>query len=328
MAKEDVTEEVTETKKDDRENRKRKMGTDKRRKRDGRTRRGKQPSSVESEDLRLKRTIFVGNVPVDTKPDALKKYFKRMGPIESVRMRSVAVEGTKVEEAGNTKAMRKACYITKKFNKEASSACNAYVVFRKAEDADRALALNGTVLSCHHLNVDRATNVGQSASRDVRKSVFIGNIKYDAADEQIWRWFGERVPGGIDSIERVRLVRDPATRVGKGIGYVTFKTPMAVLGALGLDGSEFEGRKMRVQRCKKTKGRQLIPNNKREIASAPRGSASKRPRTSKSSFEGERVTLKNRSGAMKRISRRQKRIATKSKVEKKHSGKKKKMKQK
>lgn len=38
---------------------------------------------------REKRTLFVGNVPVDVQKEAFKKLFKQYGTVESVRFRSV-----------------------------------------------------------------------------------------------------------------------------------------------------------------------------------------------------------------------------------------------
>jgi RNA recognition motif-containing protein len=52
------------------------------------------------------------------------------------------------------------------------------------------------------------------------------------------------------TVEGVRLVKDPKTNVGKGIGYVLFKHRTAAVVALNLDGVECKGRKMRVQRVK------------------------------------------------------------------------------
>jgi hypothetical protein len=58
---------------------------------------GKKPG-VRQEDGADKdaRTIFVGNVNVKTKVAKIKSFFKEYGAVESVRLRSVAVEGVKV----------------------------------------------------------------------------------------------------------------------------------------------------------------------------------------------------------------------------------------
>lgn len=55
-----------------------------------------------------------------------------------------------------------------------------------------------------------------------------------------------------DSVEAVRVVRDSKTRIGKGIAYVLFKSRVAALAALQLNGSECKGRQMRVSRVEKS----------------------------------------------------------------------------
>ena len=66
--------------------------------------------SITREEKKAKdaRTIFVGNVPVDIKSKEIIKFFKKHGPVESVRIRSVAVVGTKVSEA-NIKLRYRTC---------------------------------------------------------------------------------------------------------------------------------------------------------------------------------------------------------------------------
>ena len=46
----------------------------------------------------------------------------------------------------------------------------------------------------------------------------------------------------------MRIVRDTATGIGKGFGYVNFATEDSVEIALTLNGSELDGRKIRVSR--------------------------------------------------------------------------------
>lgn len=47
----------------------------------------------------------------------------------------------------------------------------------------------------------------------------------------------------------MRIVRDTATGIGKGFGYVNFASEDSVEIALTLNGSELDGRKIRVTRC-------------------------------------------------------------------------------
>ena len=205
----------------------------------GEIKKKKAERSDEDETERLTRTVFVGNVPAsDLKPSELKRFFRDAGKVESVRVRSLAVMGTKVEKAGNQGAVRKACFIKGALNSEAATTCNAYIVFKNIESVEKALELNGKVFNDHHLNVDRATASGEGTKRnDHRRSVFVGNICFTASEEDVYRFFLSQV--GEDSVDRVRLIRDSETRMGKGIGYVSFKSPMSVLSALALDGKFF-----------------------------------------------------------------------------------------
>ena len=204
----------------------------------GEIKKKKAERSDEDETERLTRTVFVGNVPAsDLKPSELKRFFRDAGKVDSVRVRSLAVMGTKVEKAGNQGAVRKACFIKGALNSEAATTCNAYIVFKNIESVEKALELNGKVFNDHHLNVDRATASGEGTKRnDHRRSVFVGNICFTASEEDVYRFFLSQV--GEDSVDRVRLIRDSETRMGKGIGYVSFKSPMNVLSALALDGKD------------------------------------------------------------------------------------------
>lgn len=113
------------------------------------------------------------------------------------------------------------------------------------------------------------------------------------------------------AVEGVRLVRDPKTNLGKGIGYVLFKSRSAALAALRLDGLECKGRKMRVQRVQaesgtangkahakaggekgtlsRTQGRQWLAGQAMELQGAP-GLAARKTRPSKHN-ENARVWL-------------------------------------
>ncbi|CAM9400433.1 unnamed protein product, partial [Discosporangium mesarthrocarpum] len=46
-------------------------------------------------------TVFVGNLPISTGPKKVTRLFREFGKVASVRIRSVAVEGAPVDDAGN-----------------------------------------------------------------------------------------------------------------------------------------------------------------------------------------------------------------------------------
>ncbi|KAJ3315952.1 Nucleolar protein 12 [Boothiomyces sp. JEL0838] len=159
------------------------------------------------------RTIFVGNLPV-----------------------------TVIEKAFSEKLPRKQAFIAKKLHEKRES-LNAYIVFKESEAAKKALSLNGAVFMDHHIRVDIAEKK-QEKQRDSKRCVFIGNLPFDIADEQVWGFFE-----GVGEIENVRLIRDRKTNVGKGFGYVQFKERASVVLALKLNDNELEGRKLRVTRA-------------------------------------------------------------------------------
>jgi nucleolar protein 12 len=80
-----------------------------------------------------------------------------------------------------------------------------------------ALKANNTVVEEKHIRVDR---VGATATRALKRSVFLGNVPFDAKEEEVRAHFASVMEGGDAAIEAVRLVRDPETQVGKGFGFV------------------------------------------------------------------------------------------------------------
>jgi hypothetical protein len=91
---------------------------------------------AESEEDKLKRTVFVGNVRPDC-AKVLKRHFKQYGQVESIRFRSVAVLLA-------SKIGRKEMFLAKEFKKERKT-CNAYIVFANTEEAAHALDADGSV---------------------------------------------------------------------------------------------------------------------------------------------------------------------------------------
>ncbi len=156
--------------------------------------------------------------------------------IVSLRFRSVPF---------STAAMpKRAAYITKALMDATTKSTHAYAVFSAASAARLAVStLNGSVVLDRHLRVD---SVAHPSPTDQRRCVFVGNLGFvddetvfntkigDDGKEQVeqrkrtktpmdveeglWRTFGKHA----GKVENVRVVRDPTTRVGKGIAYVQF----------------------------------------------------------------------------------------------------------
>jgi nucleolar protein 12 len=64
---------------------------------------------------------------------------------------------------------------------------------------------------------------GRVSQDDYNTTVFIGNIPFIVSEEELRSFFVN-----CGEIENVRLVRDPKTFLGKGIGYIMFKTKEAM----------------------------------------------------------------------------------------------------
>ncbi|GAB0187067.1 RNA-binding protein 34 [Grus japonensis] len=231
-----------------------------------------------------RRTVFVGNLPVNCTVQVLKSLFKEYGQIKSIRLRSlVPAEDTLSKKLA---AIKQKVHPNAKF-------INAYVVFKEECDAIKALKENGTeIASGFHIRVDIASKAN---SHDNKRSVFLGNLSYDISDDAVREHFS--VCGGVVA---VRIVRDRQTGLGKGFGYVLFENTDAVHLALKLNDSVLMGRKIRVKRCgEKWKAPQKSPNQ----SHAPRDRVDTTLKTktcSKDSFVGEKAIPLKKSTKPKR----------------------------
>uniref|UniRef100_A0A8C5VMU3 RNA-binding protein 34 n=1 Tax=Microcebus murinus TaxID=30608 RepID=A0A8C5VMU3_MICMU len=233
----------------------------------------------EEERSKNERTVFVGNLPVTCNKKKLKSFFKEYGQIESVRFCSlIPAEGT---------LSKKLAAIKRKIHLDQKN-INAYVVFKDKSAATKALKRNGTqIADGFRIRVDLAS---ETSSRD-KRSVFMGNLPYKVEESVVEKHFLD-----CGSIVAVRIVRDQATGVGKGFGYVLFENTDAVHLALKLNNSELMGRKLRVMRSvNKEKLKQQSSNPGLKNVSKPKHGlhfASKNAEgRSKSLFIGEKAVL-------------------------------------
>ena len=189
--------------------------------------RGKQKVPKKEVDERLGCTLFVGNVPLSMTRKRLKALFCTHGAVESVRFRSVVGERV----GGSKRPLL-----------DKATRFNAYVVFTDVNAAEAALELNGHVVDGQHLRVDMA---GNSRQHSHGKSVFVGNIPHEATEDELHAAFTE-----IGEIDGVRLVRDKATGLCKGFGFVLFKETSSVLLATKFKGIKLKDRQLRVFRSR------------------------------------------------------------------------------
>ncbi|EFA77185.1 hypothetical protein PPL_12393 [Heterostelium album PN500] len=181
---------------------------------------GKPMISEEEREIRKKKdleiresedpmTIFISNIDLKTTKNELKAFFGRFGTIKTARFRSLPVS----KEGAN----RKATYINKEFH-EKRETCNAYVVYSKEEEAQKAAdETNGTLFKERHIRVDLASNKHNKGKDE--NTVFVGGIPYELENEDLFKLFEDN----IGDVMSVRIVRDKLTGLGKGFAYVEFK---------------------------------------------------------------------------------------------------------
>lgn len=185
---------------------------------------------------RDKCTVFVGNLPNTITKKRIFKYFKKFGSIVNTRLRCAAVSDPRIP--------KRLSVIKKDFHKDRSN-IHAYICFSDENSANRALEANGKVFEGYHLRVDLAAH----KEHENKKAVFIGNLAFSAEENALWELFEKCGP-----INSIRIVRDQRTGMGKGFGYVNFKSEDSVELALQLNGENVKERPIRVSRCGKLKG--------------------------------------------------------------------------
>lgn len=203
-------------------------------------------SKDETDVEKASRTVFLGNVAtsaITSKSDkktllahlssfiAAMPTHKPPHKVESMRFRSIAF---------SSHVPKKAAFARKDIMDSTTKSTNAYVVYSTKQCArEAAQKLNGTVVLGRHLRVDE---VAHPAKVDHRRCVFVGNLGFvddesqmkaaaaeaegakkprkslpSDVEEGLWQQFGK-----AGTVESVRVVRDPKTRVGKGFAYVQF----------------------------------------------------------------------------------------------------------
>ncbi|OWZ05583.1 RNA-binding protein, partial [Phytophthora megakarya] len=199
------------------------------------------------EELKSRRTVFVGNVSLDATQKDIKNHFSVCGKVESVRLRHLPIAGCAVDQAGNQKLMMKVC-ANKKILTTAKDNCNAYVTFVDESSVEAAIKLNGTTLVQKKIRVDHA-----EPEIDPRRSIFVGNVPFKCTDDQMLQFFMKRLRTDEEPepVLNVRLIRDRESGLGKGFGYLLLKTPGLVAKTLALSNLKMENRELRVQVCAK-----------------------------------------------------------------------------
>ena len=177
------------------------------------------------------RTVFVGNLSVNTKKLTLKKLFGKFGKVETVRFRCAG--------RPDMKTTKKVAVIKQTFHDNRDNIC-AYVRMSSVSEAEAACSLNGSSVEGFTIRVDMAL---KGKVHDNKKSIFLGNLSFSTKEEDVRQMFSK-----CGTIENIRIVRDGSTGIGKGFGYVNFDSEQSVAKALRLNGQEVSGRKVRVSK--------------------------------------------------------------------------------
>ncbi|KAI9662139.1 MAG: Nucleolar protein 12 [Alyxoria varia] len=254
----------------------------------------KTTANQESELDKASRTVFLGNVSttaITSKSDyrSLKTHLSSFFPLLEAKNNKAKKEDAKSSEGQPPPKIeslrfrstpyasthpKKAAFAKRELLDATTKSTNAYAVYSTRQCALLAATkLNGTVVLNRHLRVD---SVAHPSKTDHKRCVFVGNLGFvddeslmheteeaeghrkpernkksrvGDTEEGLWRQFGK-----AGTVESVRVVRDPKTRVSKGIAYVQFTDQNGVEAALRFDGNKFPPllpRRLRVARCKK-----------------------------------------------------------------------------
>jgi nucleolar protein 12 len=142
-----------------------------------------------------------------------------------------------VEREG--KSSIRAAVILKKFKKDADSQ-HCYILFETPEQAQAALGANGTKFQELHIRV----NMAAVKEEDFESTIFVGNLPFNITEEAFRAHFAVCGP-----IRNIRVIRDPYTHQGKGIGYVYFEDVTSFQKALKLNNSKIGDRQIRVKKA-------------------------------------------------------------------------------
>ncbi|XP_055380130.1 uncharacterized protein LOC129611169 [Condylostylus longicornis] len=175
------------------------------------------------------RTIFIGNLPFNTKKQQLAKFLKPYGEMKNCRFRRP--NGKK---------------ILNKMKSENFSTIIAYAVMKSIEDAENCLILNGTEFKNHHIRVTKLEKKF-SLDEDVNKrTIFVGNLRYSATEEKLHNIFST-----CGDIEYVRTINNE--KGCKGCAYICFKKRDSVGLAMELDKTLLDDRPIHVEKYSEKK---------------------------------------------------------------------------
>lgn len=169
---------------------------------------------------------------------------------------------------------------------------------------------NGTKFEEHTIQVDTLEN---DRHYDHSMSLFLGNLSFKTNEDELREFFIE-----CGEIKSVRIVRDPKTGMGKGFGYVNFKTKDSVVLAMEKNGQMFKNREIRIKPYKYNEESSSSSSKTKKADKIKNKVTKKQHKSSSDGFQGElaikkskklmKKSMKNRLNASK-IKKQKKQIA-------------------
>merc|ERR1711991_481349 len=178
----------------------------------------------ESNKKEKKKKIFIKNLNYETTEETLKSFFEDCGVVEEV-------------------------IILKRGEKSRGM---AFVTFATEEEALKGLEKDGEELDERSIKIElskpqtksqnnnKKTNLVKTKPKDC-KTVFVGNLSYDADDNEIEKFFKS-----CGNIKSIRIVTDAESGRSRGFGYVEFDDTDAVDKAIKLNGNEMMHRRVKI----------------------------------------------------------------------------------
>jgi len=119
----------------------------------------------------------------------------------------------------------------------------AIVTFSDADGLKKALELSEQELAGRpvYINVNQPGKTLAPPAAAPSSTLFLGNLSFNATEDSISEAFGE-----CGNVKSIRLITDRETGKFKGFGYIEFETEEAAKAAHELNGTEIDGRPVRI----------------------------------------------------------------------------------
>lgn len=169
---------------------------------------GRSGSDESSKDL-VERTIYVEGIPFDATQEQVREFFSNEGITDFVELRLPTWQ-----DSGRLRGY-------------------GHILFASTTSYDKAIQLSGRHLGKRYLTIQAAQTPrsnGSSSSLQAKRgppppdcrTLFVGNLPYDATEEDIAKSFDSFGVGITE--QSVRIARNSVTRQSKGFCYIDFES--------------------------------------------------------------------------------------------------------